>query len=83
MKKTPLQIANEKELEDLRKIHNKLRRIITKDGFCSEWFNTVSPTKNGVQAFNELNEFYYNNVIPPKFRYSSYNAFLTVLKKNK
>ena len=83
MEKSQLQLANEQELKQLRLKHEKLRRIITSDGFITEWYKSITKYKSPTEAFNQLNQFYYNNVEPPTLRYSNYNAFLTIVKRKK
>lgn len=84
MKKTQLQLANEHELKQLQQKFEKLRRIVTAEGFCKEWFKLLPKFKNRREAFEHLNDFYYNNVEPPTYRYSSYKNFLTyVYRQNK
>jgi len=83
LKKTPLQIANDQELKKLKNDYELFRKIITAEGFTQEWYKLIPKYKNATTAFHALNQFYYNNVIPPNYRYSSYNAFLVTLKRKK
>lgn len=83
MKKTQLQKANEKATKQKAEKYEKLRRIITADGFIQEWYKTIPKCKDATQAFWQLNQFYHDNVIPAAYRYSSYSAFLNQVKRKK
>ena len=84
MAKSKLQLANEHEYKKLQQKYEKLRRIITAEGFCKEWFKNIPKFKTRREAFEDLNDFYYNNVEPKTYRYNSYKNFLTyVYRQNK
>lgn len=83
MEKTQLQKANEHELKKLQEKYEKLRSIITAEGFCQEWYKLIPKYKNGTDAFHALNQFYFDNVKPQTYRYSNYNAFLNYVRSRK
>jgi len=83
MQKTPLQIANDERYKKLAAEFNLLKKLITIKGFHQEWFNSLSKFETREEAFDSLNETYYQLVGVQ--RYSSYKAFQNVnrkLKKN-
>jgi len=83
MKKEQKQLAAEAQLKLLTQKYEMLRKIITAEGFRQTWFDMLPNYKSGPEAFNALNEIYYNLTSPHKYRYSSYNAFLVVLNHKK
>ncbi|MFD0763000.1 hypothetical protein ACFQZW_12990 [Lutibacter aestuarii] len=79
MQKTPLQKANDKEYLKLATEFNLLKKLVTVKGFHNEWFNSLPKFKTREEAFDYLNETYYQLVGVQ--RYSSYKAFQNVNRK--
>lgn len=75
------QLADRAALEKIQKKYEILRTIATNEGFYQVWFNSLPNFKSGVEAFNELNELFYQTVIPHKYKYSSYSNFLRSNRK--
>lgn len=71
------------ELNRINRNFEMLRKIVTTEGFRQTWFEMLPNYKSGPEAFNALNEIYFNLTNPHKYRYSSYNAFLVVLNHKK
>lgn len=74
--RTELQKENANELQKLQNDYQTLRNIITPQGFYQTWLYSAKNFKNRKDAFNSLNQEYFNLV--GVFKYDSYNAFLRV-----
>ena len=71
------------ELKELREKYELARVIVTPDGFYQTWFASLPKHKSGAKAFEALNQQHYDIVKPPRLKYSSYQAFLTVIRRRK
>ena len=75
---TPQQIKNETQLKELTLEYQKLRLIITERGFIQEWYKLTKTNITGLVAFNDLNNFYFENT--KNYRFKDYNVFLNRIK---
>lgn len=61
------------ELEKLRIQNERMRKMATRNGFFTIYFENCKTAKNNLEAFTVTNDEYYKYF--GEFRYNSYDAF--------
>lgn len=74
---SPLEIANQIEIEKLRIQNEKMKKLATREGFFKEYFLECKNQKNNKEAFDKINEEYYN--LFGQYRYADYHTFKRVI----
>lgn len=75
------QKADRAELLKLRKKYEIARKIVTPEGFYQMYFQYLKKYETNIEAFNALNKLHYNTVLPPRYKYSSYQAFCHAINR--
>ena len=75
------QKADQAELTKLRKQYEIARKIVTPEGFYNMYFQYLKKYDTNIEAFNALNKLHYDTVIPPGYKYSSYEAFCNAINR--
>lgn len=70
---SPLEIANQIEIEKLKVQNEKMKKLATRDGFFKEYFLKCKSCKTNKEAFDIINEEYYN--LFGQYRYSDHDSF--------
>ena len=70
---SPLEIANQIEIEKLRIQTEKMKKLATREGFFKEYFLECKNQKTNKEAFDKINEEYYN--LFGQYRYADHDSF--------
>ncbi|WP_196895832.1 hypothetical protein [Aureivirga marina] len=66
----------QQQILELQAEHELLKKLATAKGFYDEFFRIIKFHRNYIEAFNYLNDKYFDLV--GEYKYSSYNSFRTV-----
>lgn len=74
---TQLEIAQQIEIEKLKKENELMRQLSTVDGFFIYYFSQCPVNKTNVEAFNFVNQKYFD--LFGEYRYSDHDSFKRIL----
>lgn len=66
------------EIALLKKENELMKKIATTDGFYRYYFSLLPIFNTNIEAFNQVNEMYYNFF--KEYKYSSYDSFRRQIK---
>lgn len=70
---SPLEIANQIEIERLKVQNEKMKKLATREGFFREYFLECKNHRTNKEAFEKINEEYHN--LFGQLRYSDHDSF--------
>jgi DNA-binding GntR family transcriptional regulator len=71
-------LAQEAELQQMQQKVDRMRELVSLNGFSKAYFALLKNSKTDVEAFNTLNEEYHE--LFGQYRYSSWDAFRNSMK---
>ena len=70
---SPLEIANQIEIEKLKVQNEKMKKLATRDGFFAAYFLECKNQKTNKEAFEKINDQYKD--LFGQYRYADHDSF--------
>lgn len=70
---SPLEIANQIEIEKLKVQNEKMKKLATREGFFKEYFLECKNHKTNAAAFESINDQYHE--LFGQYRYADHDSF--------